>query len=163
MTRKSEVRWSQSAKTHTTGDGIWKTDTATGTVLTVSAVHGTGAGTTTRSTVHIIVHTGATAHGDIAASMILGTTTLGITTLGTTADIGEDITQDTGAGMTLGTIITITTITDGMIRTRLSQDRHIPEEAAARTDTTVQERTRKKAIHMPGPLQDHPVHPGAQA
>lgn len=81
---------------------IWKTITATGTVLTVSAVHGTGADITARTgavgdtTIHGTTEV-STAHG----TMILGITPVGMT-LGTTAGTGD--------GILLGTILT----TDGM-------------------------------------------------
>ena len=101
-------------RTHTTGDGIWKTITDTITVRTVWAVHGIGAGITVRTGVR-----GHTARGDITATAAHRTTEdgtdhgasadgmiRGIMILGTEADgIAED-------GMTHGIITT--TITDGM-------------------------------------------------
>ena len=125
-TRRSEALSLPSERTHTTGDGIWKTITDTITVRTVWAVHGIGAGITVRTGVR-----GHTARGDITATAAHGTTEdgtdhgasadgmiRGIMILGTEADgIAEDgmtlgITEDGTAGMTHGIITT--TITDGM-------------------------------------------------
>lgn len=88
---------------------IWRTTTATGTALTVSAVRGTGAGIT-----HLGMR-GISLLGDTMPGMTDGITAIGTTHIitedstadGTTLGSGEDI----GAGMTLGTTLTI--IADG--------------------------------------------------
>lgn len=88
---------------------IWKTTTATGTGLTASEVRGIGAGTTHLGT------PGTSLLGDTMPGM-----TDGITAIGTILIITEDSTvagttlgtgEATGAGMTLGTTLTI--IADG--------------------------------------------------
>ena len=111
----------------------WKTTTATGTGLTASAVRGTGAG---------IIHLGTlgiSLLGDTMPGM-----TDGITAIGTILIITEDSTaagttlgtgEVTGAGMTLGTTLTIIAagtvdgIHTGDIITTTDTARDISEEA----------------------------------
>lgn len=114
------------------GRGILKTITATTTDHIALEVHGIGAGTIIRITVHSTAHITTLTGTLITVHIIVhGATTHGITedsmTLGTMEDIGADIMEITGDGMTHGT--TITTTADGTTRHTITAALHTSQAA----------------------------------
>ena len=96
---------------------------------------------------HIGIH-GAITHGFTTIFMTAGTM-VDSTTLGIMADIGAVITETIGAGMTHGTIITITA--DGIIRHTITQEvLHTSQAALAKyTPTGIMDFARALSLMVP--------------